>query len=154
MKQTSRLAALVLAAGILSGCGFQDGTYTAQTAGADSLGYRAYLTVTVTDGEISSAEFDALDAAGGKKTQNEEYGQLMQPICGTVPAEISEHYRQLLMGAKSYRKVKPDAISGATVSSGEFARLWASLRTPLKEGTPDTVTLPPAPEYVPPTPNE
>lgn len=154
MKQISRLAALVLVAGALAGCGFQDGTYTARTAGADSLGYQAYLTITVTDGEISHAEFDALDSAGGKKTQNEEYGQLMRPISGISPAEVSEHYNQLLLGAKSYGAVKPDSISGATVSSSEFSRLWASLRTPLKEGAPDSVTLPPAPEYIPPEPDE
>lgn len=154
MNRIKKLAALALAAVTLAGCGFQDGTYTARTAGADSLGYQTYLTVTVTDGAISSAEFDALDADGGKKTQNEEYSQLMRPVSGRTPAEVSEHYCQLLLGIKSYKKVTPDALSGATVSSGEFARLWAALRTPLKEGTPDSVTLPPAPEYIPPQPNE
>lgn len=154
MKQIGRLAAVLLLGAALSGCGFKDGTYTAETAGPDSLGYQAYLTVTVTEGVIVDAKFDAQDKDGFSKAQNAEYCELMRPISGTTPQEVSAHYQELLLGAKRYDQVKPDAISGATVSSGEFARLWQALKKPLKEGTPNLVTLAPSPEYTPPAPSE
>lgn len=130
----------------LAGCGFKDGVYTARLADFDSLGYQDYLTVTVADGVITSAEFDALSPEGGKKSEDQTYAQLMRPITGTTPAQITDHYQALLNGAKSYSKVQVDAISGATVSSRSFARLWAALKKPLQKGEPQPVTLENAPE--------
>ena len=69
MKRHAKLAVCLLLAIGLAGCGPKDGTYTARLADFDSLGYQDYLTVTVADGAIQSAEFDALDAAGQKRAR-------------------------------------------------------------------------------------
>lgn len=154
MKRLLKLSAGLIMIGLLAGCGLQDGTYTATTANADSLGYRAYLTVTVSDGLISAAEFDALDPDGMKKSEDKEYARLMQAACGTTPEEIGDHYRQLLVDAKSFGQVDVDAVSGATVSSQEFARLWQALKKPMASGDTSLVTLGPAPEFVRPDSGE
>lgn len=147
MKQIAALAAGLCVAAMLSGCGLKDGSYSASLAAPDSLGYQAYLKVTVTDGEITEADFDAANADGQKKSEDEDYAALMEPACQTTPAQVSQHYRQLLLGAKSYSKVEVDAVSGATVSSGEFRRLWAALEEPFKKGDTQPITLSPAPEF-------
>ena len=147
MKHFCRLAACLALAGCLVGCGLQDGEYTAMTNTTDSMGYQAYLTVTLTDGKISDAEFDAQDAFGHKKSQNAEYAELMRPVSGKTPSEVSDHYRELLLNAKKPNSVKPDAISGATVSSREFTQLWEALQPAFRDGTPDSIALAPAPEF-------
>lgn len=150
MKSLRKLLFLPLAAACLAGCGFKDGEYTAQTAGPDSLGYRAGLSVTVADGKITDARFDAVNESGSLKSEDADYARLMKSVCGVTPSEISEHYRSLLLGQTRYGKVQVDAVSGATVSSREFAMLWQALEEPLKKGDEHSVVLPPAPEF--PTP--
>ena len=147
MKSSRKLLFSLLAAVCLVGCGFQDGEYTAQTAGPDSLGYRASLSVTVANGKITDAQFDAANEAGGLKSEDADYERLMKPVCGVTPKEISDHYRALLLDKKSFGRVKVDAISGATVSSREFAQLWQALKEPLAKGEEHLVVLPPSPEF-------
>lgn len=149
MKRHAKLAVCLLLAGCLAGCGLKDGTYTARLADFDSLGYQDYLTVTVADGVIQSAEFDALDAAGQKKSEDERYARLMQPVTGATPQLVSSHYAELLVGAKSAGKVQVDAVSGATVSSRAFKALWQALDKPMKKGLSDPVTVPNPPEFIP-----
>lgn len=146
MKHFCRLAACFALAGCLVGCGLQDGKYTAATNTTDSLGYQAYLTVTLTKGKISEVEFDAQNASGQKKSKDSQYAALMRPVSGKTPSEVSDHYRDLLLNAKRPSAVKPDMLSGATVSSQEFARLWKALQPSFRNGTPESITLEPAPE--------
>lgn len=149
MNRHLKFAACFALALSLAGCGLKDGVYTARLESFDSLGYQDYLTVTVVDGVLEHAEFDALNAAGHKRSEDEAYALLMQPVTGTTPQLVSRHYADLLAGAKSYGKVQVDAISGATVSSRAFKELWAALEKPLKKGQPDTVTLQNPPELSP-----
>ncbi|WP_419505114.1 FMN-binding protein [Allofournierella sp.] len=146
MKRHAKLAVCLLLAIGLAGCGLKDGTYTARLADFDSLGYQDYLTVTVAGGAIQSAEFDALDAAGQKKSEDERYARLMQPVTGATPQLVSSHYAELLLGAKSAGKVQVDAVSGATVSSRAFKALWQALDKPMKKGLSEPVTVPNPPE--------
>lgn len=97
-------------------------------------------------GAIQSAEFDALDAAGQKKSEDERYARLMQPVTGATPQLVSSHYAELLLGAKSAGKVQVDAVSGATVSSRAFKALWQALDKPMKKGLSEPVTVPNPPE--------
>lgn len=139
----------LLAAGLV-GCGFKDGVYSAEFASFDSLGYKDRLEVTVQDGTIVQADFDAVDRAGGKKSQDEAYARRMRPLCGTDPAQLSAHYGNLLLQAERYGAVEVDAVSGATVSSRRFAALWAALKKPLQKGKTGPVVVSDAPELSPP----
>lgn len=147
MKSFIKLSFCAFLFAFLCACGFQDGSYSAKAASPDSLGYQAYLDITVQDGVITGAEFDAVNSRNIRKSQDTEFAKLMIPATGISPGEISAHYQQLLLGCKSYRKVKVDALCGATVSSHEFADLWSALETSLKKGQPNQVILPPRAEY-------
>lgn len=149
MSRRSKLAVCLALAALLVGCGLKDGVYTARLASFDSLGYQDYLTVTVTDGAVQTAEYDALNAQGQKKSEDDAYAALMQPVTGATPAAVSAHYAELLAGAKSYGKVQVDAVSGATVSSRAFAALWKALEKPMKKGQPEPVTVQNPPELPP-----
>ena len=85
MKKTlSVLFSLCLCTAVFTGCNdtnaasFQDGTYKAVYAQADDHGWTEYLTLTVEDGKIVSADFDAENDDGAKKSENTEYNEAMK----------------------------------------------------------------------------
>lgn len=149
MKRKGALAAACLAAALLAGCGYQDGSYTAEFKHFDSLGYKDYLTVTVQNGAITAAEFDGKNAFGGKKSQDTDYARRMRPLAGTDPAALAEHYAGALLGLERPEDLEVDAVAGATVSAARFEALWQALQEPMESGSPAWVAVADIPEYAP-----
>lgn len=134
------LAAVMLL--FFTGCGrWQDGEYRAECAEFDSLGYRDYLAVTVKDGEIIRAEYDAVSEDGGLKSEDEAYAGEMRPICGVDPAEFSAALDAALTGRSAKSREPVDAVAGASYSSGRCAALLNALEQNMRKGIFETVVV-------------
>lgn len=152
-----RRGALTLLAAVmllfLAGCGrWQDGEYRAECAEFDSLGYRDYLAVTVENGEIVRAEYDAVSEDGGLKSEDEAYASEMRPICGVDPAEFSAALNAALTGRSAKSREPVDAVTGASYSSGRCAALLSALEQNMRKGIFETVVVEGLLEAAAPTP--
>ena len=134
---------------LLVGCGFKDGTYTAEFQSFDSLGYKDRLQITVEDGVITDAQFDGMNEQGGLKSEDEAYAKRMRPLCGTDPARIRQYYSDALTGLDDPKDLEADGVSGATVSAQHFEALWQALRSPMKKGETAPVVVADIPEFSP-----
>lgn len=148
-RKLFRLAACCALAALLAGCGFKDGTYSAEFESFDSLGYKDRLQITVTDGAITDAQFDGVNEAGGLKSEDEAYAGRMRPLCGTDPAAIRQYYGEALTGLEDPKDLEVDGVSGATVSAQHFEALWQALQTPMKKGETAPVVVADIPEFTP-----
>ena len=129
---------LCLAAGLLSGCGggsYKDGTYTAQSSvfegleddefadmGANGDGY-GVVTITLKDQKIVDCRFTTYMPDGTEK--DAEYGKRDGVIANQDyynkaqrAVKASQNYADQLKAKGELKAV--DAISGATISYGEF----------------------------------
>lgn len=134
---------------LLAGCGYKDGTYTAEFKSYDSLGYKDRLQITVTDGVITDAQFDGVNKEGGLKSEDNAYADRMRPLCGTDPAAIRQYYSEALVGLEDPKDLEADGVSGATVSAQHFEALWQALQSPMKKGETAPVVAEDIPEFLP-----
>ncbi|MCI6958685.1 MAG: FMN-binding protein [Oscillospiraceae bacterium] len=134
---------------LLVGCGFKDGTYTAEFQSFDSLGYKDRLQITVEGGVITDAQFDGVNEQGGLKSEDEAYAKRMRPLCGADPAGIRQYYSDALTGLDDPKDLEADGISGATVSAQHFEALWQALHSPMKKGETAPVVVADIPEFSP-----
>ncbi|MCI8306596.1 MAG: FMN-binding protein [Lachnospiraceae bacterium] len=123
-KKALVLAAVML---VLAGCGktqektvLQDGTFTAQMM-EYSHGWREFLTITVKNGVIVTAEYNAENAAGFIKSWDNAYMNNMKSVTGTYPNEYTRYYATQLKGMSELPDI--DALTGATSSGNNFKRL-------------------------------
>lgn len=135
MRKKAFLAACG-AALLLSACGggnYKDGSYTARFKEADDHGWTEYLTVTVRDGKIVQAEFDADGENGMKKSEDEDYKDAYTGAgYDTYPADYSRRLEEALVSTQDENKV--DTIAGATTSSNYFRTLMRSLEKAIRKG--------------------
>lgn len=134
-----KILALIILAQILTGCGgdsaekpkpadkkidlsaARDGTYTAESSRDDKLGYST-LTLTIQNHQIVAAEFTGVDLFGNVK--DESYGRLTGEgdyKKAQVAVKAIAAYPKQLVETQDLRKV--DAISGATISYGQFVEV-------------------------------
>lgn len=138
------LAVLVAAALPLVSCGssdgYKDGSYRAEGKTADEHGWKEYLVVTVEDGAIAEVEFDYVNDAGDKKSEDADYKATMLQYGGTTyPAEFCQNLEDAYIAAQTGAEV--DAIAGATVSSDHMKKLAAELEKSMKKGKKDIVVV-------------
>lgn len=98
----------------------KDGTYSAESSRDDKLGY-SKLTLTIQDHKITDAKFEGVDLFGNVK--NEDYGSLTGKDSADykkaqVAVKAINDYPKQLLETQNLGKV--DAISGATISYGQF----------------------------------
>ncbi len=140
MKKTlSVLFSLCLCTAVFTGCNdtnaasFQDGTYKAVYAQADDHGWTEYLTLTVEDGKIVSADFDAENDDGAKKSENTEYNEAMKNAGSkTWPSAFYPALEKSLIEKQDGNGI--DAVSGATTSSESLKKLYQALVPNMKKG--------------------
>lgn len=141
MKKFLALAlAVVLAVSVLAGCagGLKDGTYKAEAAEA-SHGWKDYLVVTVSGGEITEIEFDSLDENGNKKSVDPEYRGNMEPVSGTYPEKFFPDIVNEFTAKGSVDKM--DNITGATHSTDSFKALMTAALNNAKKGVTDVAIV-------------
>ena len=93
----------------------QDGTYEAKAEAPDNNGYTDQMTMTVSDGKITEAVWDAVDGDGNKKSELSENGQYVM----TEALVENQSLAFLTMDNQG----KTDAVSGVSISVGGFAKL-------------------------------
>lgn len=128
------LAGLVL---LLSGCmqtgdTLQSGYYTAEMAQFDDKGWKEYVTIGISGGEIVTVEFNAKNASGLIKAWDMAYMRRMNDKMGTYPTEYTRAYAASLIRSQSPNQI--DAVAGATVSGWNFSALISAALENAKVG--------------------
>lgn len=113
---------------LLSGCGsnskMKDGFYTAEMSDY-SFGWKEYVCIMVKSDKIVSVEFNAKNPSGYIKAWDNNYMKNMLPVSGTYPNEYTRYYSSELIEQQA--DIKVDALTGATNSGNNFAKLSAAV---------------------------
>lgn len=138
MKYKIITGILVVSVLLLAGCGekqdsssMQDGTYTAQMEDY-SHGWREFVTITVKNGVIVTAEYNAENASGFIKSWDNAYMNNMKTVTGTYPNEYTRYYAAFLYDQKDVPEI--DALTGASSSGANFKRLSEAVVNKAKQG--------------------
>lgn len=138
MKHKILAVVLVMAVLVLAGCGndpdtslMKDGTYTAQMT-KYSHGWREYVTITVKNATIVTAEYNAENPSGFIKSWDNAYMNNMKTVTGTYPNEYTRYYAAFLINQKDVPSI--DALTGATSSGANFKRLTQAVIDKAKLG--------------------
>lgn len=117
---------------------YKDGTYTAQTSQAYAQqwqGWREYVTVTISNGNIAQVEYDA-EKDGKKKSQTTQEEYPMEPHPSQWSKQLSDNLK-----ASGSESALADTVTGATSSSQTARRLYAAALNAARTGNTQTVTL-------------
>ncbi len=111
----------------------KDGHYRAEYKSFDSYGWKDYIEITVTNGEVSELVFDAVNMDNGSlKSEDESYKKQMEPIVGTYPAKYNKDLINQFLESGKISSI--DIVAGATQSTGSFKTLLTSIAPNLKNG--------------------
>ena len=111
----------------------KDGTYRAEYKNFDTYGWKDFIEVTVTDGEISQLVYDAVNIDDGSlKSEDEAYKQQMEPIVGTYPSKYTKDLINQFMESNTISAV--DVVAGATQATGSFKTLLTNIAPNLQNG--------------------
>ena len=114
---------------VLEGASFTDGTYEAKAAEADSNGFIEAVTLTVKDGAIAEANWDAVTEDGNKKSIMSENGEYTMTEDGLTWKEQAEALAKALIENQSLSFLttdaegKTDAVTGVSISVNSFIDL-------------------------------
>lgn len=100
---------------------YADGLYRVEGDAYDEHGWKPFVEVKITDGDVSDVTFDYENDEGKLKTADAEYKASMEAKQGTYPEKYSSELEQQLIDKQIITKV--DAITGATTSSKNFSAL-------------------------------
>lgn len=138
---------LVAALALLAGCGggsnsnstqLADGVYTAQAdetwTQEQGYGWKDTLAITVKDGKVTQATFEAYDADGNAKSVPGNY-EGMDPEPSVWIPELSQKVQDAGFGGTV------DGVAGATMSSGNAQKLFDAIQKEGKPGETIEVTL-------------
>ncbi len=134
-KITTLILSLCLSASFLTGCAgtelsttqlseieLVDGTYRVEFSEYDSLGWKDYIEVTVTEGDLSQVVFDSSNEDGELKSEDEGYKAQMDAMnIGTYPAKYSQDLINQFLEGKSVDGI--DIVAGATEATDSFKAL-------------------------------
>ncbi len=99
-----------------------DGTYRVEFSDYDSLGWKDYIEVTVTDSELSQVVFDSLNEDGELKSEDESYKAQMEAAhIGTYPAKYNQDLINQFIAGESVDSI--DVVAGATDATDSFKAL-------------------------------
>lgn len=117
------------AAGVKEAAVLQDGTYVADAAEADQNGFVGEVSMTIADGKITNVVWDYITADGTRKSVMSENGEYTMTEDGPTWKEQSEALAAALIENQSLdfftvdEQGKTDAVSGVSISIGEFLSL-------------------------------
>ena len=99
----------------------QDGYYSAEAAEFDEFGWKEFVTIGVSSGQIILVEYDAFNASGFVKSWDMDYMRIMNAEDGTYPNAFTRYYGEKLLSYQGTRGV--DILAGATHSYHSFLQL-------------------------------
>jgi len=129
---------------LLVSCGkdnsvMKDGYYTAEEAEYNSKGWKEYLTICVSGGQIILVEYNAYNQAGFLKSWDMDYMRRMNTTEGTYPNEYYRYYGRKLLERQDIEGI--DALSGATESHKAFIMLAKTVLKKAGEGNRRTTLV-------------
>lgn len=134
-----RFLLLLCAVGLtlaLGGCAAKqqelvDGYYCAEM-GTYINGWKEFVTIRVSGGEIVSVEYNAKNASGFIKSWDMKYMRTMNAFAGTYPNRYTRTYGASLLEVQAPEGI--DTVSGATSSGGNFRAMSAALQEKARAG--------------------
>lgn len=136
------LSILLILVIMFAGCGssgdLKDGYYTAEMA-EFSHGWKEYLVIQVSNGNIVSAEFNAKNESGFIKAWDNSYMKNMMTIQGTYPNKYTREYVQQLLEGQT--DIQVDAVTGASTSGGNFVKLVEAVLKQAQKGDSRTAIV-------------
>ena len=122
------VASNFIACGASNDSKLKDGDYTVETAKADDHGYKAKLSIKVSDGKITEAKYNEFNGeTNAMKREDKDYNEKMTGVSGIGPAELE---KALIEKQSS----DIDVITGATSSSNQFKKLAEKVLKNAEEG--------------------
>ena len=117
----------------------KDGTYSAVFSHVDGHGWKPFLTVTVTGGKITAADFDYVNPKGELKSKNAGYEAAMKKVKGLGPAEYAPQFDAKILAKQNF---PVDGIAGATQASTNVNILGAAVLEAARAGKTAKIVLP------------
>jgi major membrane immunogen (membrane-anchored lipoprotein) len=108
-----------------------DGYYTVEMSGYEH-GWKEFVTICVSNGNIVTVEFNAKNSSGYIKAWDMDYMRNMNGVVGTYPNAYTRAYAASLLNAQGAGEL--DAVSGATHSGGNFGKMVSLLLEKAKSG--------------------
>lgn len=140
--KTVVLFLLLLFVMTFAGCGssgsLKDGYYTAEMADF-SFGWKEYLVIQVSHGNIVSAEFNAKNESGFIKAWDNTYMKNMITLQGTYPNKYTREYVQQLLEQQA--DIQVDVVTGASTSGANFVKLVEAVLEQAAKGDQETVIV-------------
>lgn len=140
--KTVVLSLLLLFVMTFAGCGssgsLKDGYYTAEMADF-SFGWKEYLVIQVSHGNIVSAEFNAKNESGFIKAWDNTYMKNMITLQGTYPNKYTREYVQQLLEQQA--DIQVDVVTGASTSGANFVKLVEAVLEQAAKGDQETVIV-------------
>jgi len=118
---------------------FKDGCYSAVASDYDSRGWKDYLTIIVSGGEIIHAEYNAFNMRGFVKTWDMDLKRDMYDLNRTYPSAYIRYYTRYLLQYQSTEGI--NVMSGASESYPLFIALGKAVLENAREGNNVTVEV-------------
>lgn len=143
LKKIIFLVVLCCIAGLTTACQasddkMKDGYYTAQAEGY-SHGWKEFITISVKNNKVISAEYNAENVSGFIKSWDNAYMKNMKNLQGTYPNSYTRNYSAQLLNAQTSDGV--ELIVGATTSGDSFKKLSEAVIDQAKKGDSSVVTV-------------
>ncbi|MFL2100814.1 FMN-binding protein [Desemzia sp. FAM 23991] len=119
--------------------GLQDGTYTLVEKNLDENGWKTDFSITVKGGEITESNYENVNEAGDKKSEDEAYQERMSEVSGVGPVEYFPQLNEQLVETQDPAAV--EVVTGATHSSESFKEYAQQLVDAAEEGNTDTIEI-------------
>ncbi len=108
------------------GSDMQDGTYRAEYSTFDDYGWKDFVELTITDGEITNVISDCISEDGVLKSEDEEYAAMMTEYGSPItPDAFYPLLEESLMNTQNPGEI--DMVANATDSSTAFKLLASEL---------------------------
>ena len=135
---------LLLLAGMLISCArdsniLKDGYYTAEEAEYNAYGWKEYLTICISGGQIILVEYNAINPSGFLKSWDMDYMRRMNALDGTYPNDYHRYYVRQFLERQGLEGV--DVLSGATESYETFTLLAKAVLKNAHEGNNNTTLV-------------
>lgn len=99
---------------------YSDGIYEEED-NYDERGWKAKLKIEVVEGKISLVDYEEVNEDGDKKSEDKEYGKIMEETSGVSPEIAYELLESDYIEKQDIKKI--DIVTGATSSSERFFKL-------------------------------
>ena len=116
----------------------KDGYYTAQAAEYNN-GWKEFVTLCISNGEVVSVEYNAKNASGYIKSWDMAYMRRMNSIVGTYPNQYTRKYAADFLQTGDVNQI--DAIAGASTSYKSFIKLLSSALENAKAGNSEVAIV-------------